>query len=77
MRKDIWHYVKTSKVFQRYKPKNTKPNSLLQSTEVPEPGHTVGLGLFPLRKQQNAYLLVVAKWVEMFTLREIKTQKLK
>ena len=83
MRKDVWHYVRTCSVCQQYKMENTRPSGLLQSTEVPEPGHTVGLdimGPFPRSKRQNEYLLVVVdyftKWVEMFPLRDVKTPKL-
>lgn len=51
--------------------------------EVPEHGHAVVLNImvpFPLSKRQNAYLIVVVdyftKWVEMFSLKDVKTQKL-
>lgn len=36
------------------------------------------MGLFPVSKRQNVYLLVVVdyftKWVEIFPLRDVKTQ---
>lgn len=51
--------------------------------QITEPGHTLGMDLmgpFPTSKKQNTYLLVIVdyytKWVEMFPLRDAKTQKI-
>ncbi|KAL0151249.1 hypothetical protein M9458_053440 [Cirrhinus mrigala] len=83
VRKDVWGYVKGCEVCQKYKASNTKPSGFLQSSQITEPGHTLGMDLmgpFPTSKKQNTYLLVVVdyytKWVEMFPLRDAKTQKI-
>lgn len=81
--KDVWQYIKGFEICQKYKHDNTKPSGFLQHTQVHEPGHTLGMdfmGLFPLSKKQNTYLLVIVdyftKWVELFPLRDSKTRKI-
>ncbi|KAL0172920.1 hypothetical protein M9458_033231, partial [Cirrhinus mrigala] len=83
VRKDVWGYVKGCEVCQKHKASNTKPSGFLQSLQITEPGNTLGMdlmGSFPTSKKQNTYLLVVVdyytKWVEMFPLRDAKTQKI-
>lgn len=83
VRKDVWQYIKSCEVCQKYKASNTKPSGLLQSSLITEPGHTLGidlLGPFPTSKKHNTYLLVIVdnytKWVEIFPLRDAKTQKI-
>ncbi len=83
VRRDVWQYIKSCEVCQKYKPSNTKPSGLLQSSQITEPGHTLGIDLmgpFPSSKKQNNYLLVTVdyytKWLEMFLLRDAKTQKI-
>lgn len=83
VRKDVWQYVKGCDICQKYKHDNTKPSGFLQHTQVTEPGHTLGMDLmgpFPTSKKQHTYLLVIVdyytKWVEMFPLRDSKTQKI-
>ncbi len=83
VRRDVWQYINSCEVCQKYKPSNTKPSGLLQSSQITEPGHTLGIDLmgpFPSSKKQNTYLLVTVdyytKWVEMFPLRDAKTQKI-
>ncbi|KAL0146720.1 hypothetical protein M9458_058060, partial [Cirrhinus mrigala] len=83
VRKYVWGYVKGCDICQKYKASNTKPSGFLQSSQITEPGHTLGMdlmGLFPTSKKQNTYLLVIVdyytKWVEMFPLRDAKTQKI-
>ncbi|KAL0151927.1 hypothetical protein M9458_052779, partial [Cirrhinus mrigala] len=84
VRKDVWAYVKGCEVCQKYKASNTKPSGFLQSSQITEPGHTLGMdlmGLFPTSKKKlNSYLLVVVdyytKWVEIFPLRDAKMQKI-
>lgn len=83
VRKDVWQHVKECVVCQQYKPSNTKPLGFLQSTEVNEPGHMLGIDLmgpFPKSKKGNIYLLVVVdyftKWVELFPLRDSKTPRI-
>lgn len=80
---NLTKYIKSCEVCQKYKPSNTKPSGLLQSSQIIEPGHTLGIDLMgPLTtsKKQNTYLLVIVeyyiKWVEMFPLRDAKTQKI-
>ncbi|KAL1269216.1 hypothetical protein QQF64_031505 [Cirrhinus molitorella] len=83
VRKDVWEYLKGCEVCQRYKSSNTKPSGFMQSSQVPTPGHTLGMDLmgpFPTSKKKNTYLFVLVdyytKWVEMFPLRDAKTQKI-
>ncbi len=83
VRRDVWQYIKSCAVCQKYKPSNTKPSRLLQSSQITEPGHMLGIDLmgpFPTSKKQNTYPLVIVdyytKWVEMFPLRDAKTQKI-
>ncbi len=59
------------------------PSGLLQSSQITESGHTLGIDLmgpFPSSKKQNTYLLVTVdyytKWLEMFPLRDAETQKI-
>ncbi len=79
----MWQYIKSCGVCQKYKPSNTKPSGLLQSSQITELGHTLGIDLmrpFPTSKKQNSYLLVTVyyytKWAETFPLRDAKTQKI-
>ncbi|RXN36895.1 reverse ribonuclease integrase [Labeo rohita] len=83
VRKEVWSYVKSCKPCQQYKPGNSKMAGLLQSTLVTEPGYTLGIDLMgplPTSKKRNTCLLVVVdyftKWVELFPLRDSKTQKI-
>lgn len=83
VRKDVWAYVKECSVCQQYKPSNTKPLGLLQSSEIPEPGYMLGMdfmGPFPKSKKGKAHLLVIVdyftKWVELFPLKDSKTPRL-
>ncbi len=59
------------------------PYGLLQSSQTTGPGHTLGMdrmGPFLTSKKQNTFLLVIVdyytNWVEMFLLRDAKTQKI-
>lgn len=80
--KDVWNYVKECEICQKYKHDNTKSSGFLQNTQVTEAGHTLGIdfiGPLPVSKKRNSYLLVIVdyftKWVEVFPLRDSKTQK--
>lgn len=82
MWKDVWNYVKECEICQKYKHDNTKSSGFLQNTQVTEAGHTLGIdfiGPLPVSKKRNSYLLVIVdyftKWVEVFPLRDSKTQK--
>ncbi|KAI2644984.1 Retrovirus-related Pol polyprotein from transposon 17.6 [Labeo rohita] len=63
--KDVWAYVKGCEVCQKYKASNTNPSGFLQSSQITEPGHTLGMDLmgpFPTSKKLNTYLLVVVDY---------------
>ncbi len=65
VRRDVWQYIKSCEVCQKYKPSDTKPSGLLQSSQITEPGHTLGIDLmgpFPSSKKQNTYLLVTVDY---------------
>lgn len=77
IRKDVCEHVKTCNICQRYKGECSKPSGLMQSTEVTEPSHTLGIDLMgplPLSKKRNTVLLVIVdyytKWVELFPLKK-------
>lgn len=83
VRKDVCEHVKTCNVCQRYKGECSKPSGLMQSTEVTEPSHTLGIDLMgplPLSKKRNTILLVIVdyytKWVELFPLKDSTTPKI-
>lgn len=83
IRKDVCEHVKTCNICQRYKGECTKPSGLMQSTEVTEPSHTLGIDLMgplPLSKKRNTVLLVIVdyytKWVELFPLKDSTTPKI-
>uniref|UniRef100_A0A3B3WD19 Gypsy retrotransposon integrase-like protein 1 n=1 Tax=Poecilia mexicana TaxID=48701 RepID=A0A3B3WD19_9TELE len=83
VRKDVWTHVKNCAVCQKYKPDNQAPAGFLQPTPLTEPWAKLGvdlMGPFPRSKKGNVFLFVVidyfTKWVEMFPIRDSKTQKL-
>uniref|UniRef100_A0A3B3V397 Integrase catalytic domain-containing protein n=1 Tax=Poecilia latipinna TaxID=48699 RepID=A0A3B3V397_9TELE len=81
--KDVWAYIKACVTCQKYKPDNKKPAGLMQPTPVTEAWEKIGvdlMGPLPRSKNGNKYLLVIidyfTKWIEVFSLKESKAQKI-
>lgn len=82
MKQDVLRYARSCSVCQRA---NTRGGLLLgsmQSVDITSPWQIVPcdvMGLFPMSPRRNKYLLVVIdhfkKWVELFLLRKLTTQK--